>query len=115
MDGVRRWLRWVRKLYSLDTLDTRFTVPSNTPPRGAVTELQIDPIKDSPNTDNVANATTSQQDGRNKIAANAPPSLWKTNEFYFYYFIFMTVVPVMCYVPYAVSQRKSRPCQNDHW
>lgn len=102
MDGVKRWLRWVRKLYSLDTLDTRFTIPSNTPSRGAATELQIDPAKPGPSNGRI---NVAGQHNGSQALPGAGPSLWNTTEFYFYYFWFLTLVPIMIYVPYSVSKR----------
>jgi protein-cysteine N-palmitoyltransferase HHAT len=75
-------LRGLQRLYSLDTLDTRLTVSSSTS------------IKSS-----------QQRDARaQQIAADAQPSRWNTPEFYFYYFVFLTVVPMMFKTVIDVSQ-----------
>jgi hypothetical protein len=70
-------LSWLRRTYSLDTLDTRFTTSASTP----------------------ASADTrppSAKDARaNAIAQNAPTSLWRTPEFFVYYLFFITLVPLM--------------------
>jgi protein-cysteine N-palmitoyltransferase HHAT len=79
-------LQRLRRLYSLDTLDTRFTVSSNIPLK-AVGD-------DQPPRDERAQA----------IANAAPPSKWQTPEFYFYYFVFLTVVPLMFKIAIDVSQ-----------
>jgi hypothetical protein len=97
------WLQSIKKLYSLDTLDTRFTIPSSTPPRDAVTELRIDPAKPGPaksqNENQRSNGVSKHSPG-----ADIRPSLWNTPEFYFYYFIFITIIPLMFKTGYDVSK-----------
>lgn len=34
---------------------------------------------------------------------NAPQPRWKTKEFYFYYFVFATIVPQMWYIPHCAT------------
>ncbi|OKL55765.1 hypothetical protein UA08_09040 [Talaromyces atroroseus] len=78
-------LKGLQRLYSLDTLDTRLTVSSSTP------------IK--------ASQQPATRDARaQQIAAGAQPSKWNTPEFYFYYFVFLTVVPMMFKTVIDVSQ-----------
>ena len=81
--------RYIQKVYSLDTLDTRLTTSSKTPP---------DPTGDAPVD------TKEKQD----VAAKAQSSRWGTAEYSFYYLIFLTIVPLMFYVPFSVSRRKRR-------
>lgn len=69
---------WLRRLYSLDTLDTRFTTSATTP----------------------ANAIDSRppaaKDARaNAVAQSARAPLWRTPEFFVYYLFFITLVPLM--------------------
>lgn len=71
-------LSWFRELYSLNTLDTRFTTPATTPPRSASDTRPA--TKDA----------TAQA-----IASKAQPSKWRTPEFYLYYGVFLTLVPLM--------------------
>ena len=68
-------LSWLRRIYSLDTLDTRFTTAATTP----------------------ANADTRPpKDARaNVIAQRASAPLWRTPEFFVYYLFFITLVPLM--------------------
>ncbi|RAL16247.1 putative glycerol:H+ symporter (Gup1) [Aspergillus homomorphus CBS 101889] len=81
-------LAWFRRLYSLDTLDTRFTASAITPAKLAA-----------------ADARPSAKDARSAaIARNASPSKWNTFEFYIYYVIFLTVVPLMFTTVIGVSQ-----------
>ncbi|KAJ5550175.1 hypothetical protein N7535_001886 [Penicillium sp. DV-2018c] len=67
---------WLRRIYSLDTLDTRFT------------STAIAPAK--------PDARPTSKDARgNAIAQGASPSLWRTPEFFVYYLFFITLVPLM--------------------
>ncbi|KAJ5292866.1 uncharacterized protein N7443_008819 [Penicillium atrosanguineum] len=69
-------ISWLRQIYSLDTLDTRFTTSATTP----ATDTRPPPAKDA---------------RANAIAQNAPASLWRTPEFFVYYLFFITLVPLM--------------------
>ncbi|KAJ5093854.1 Membrane bound O-acyl transferase MBOAT [Penicillium angulare] len=70
---------WLRRIYSLDTLDTRFTSSATTPANAAADTRPA-----------------STKDARaNAIAQNAPASLWRTPEFFIYYLFFITLVPLM--------------------
>lgn len=77
------------QLYSLDTLDTRFTTSSKTPSKVA-------------NEDSVRKVT---KDGNtsNELPPGASPSRWNTKEFYFYALVFIVVVPLMYKSVYDVS------------
>ncbi|KKK14194.1 glycerol:H+ symporter (Gup1), partial [Aspergillus ochraceoroseus] len=78
-----------RRLYSLDTLDTRFTVPANVPLKLAAEDTRSASAKDA---------------RANAIASNASPSKWGTVEFYVYYLIFLIAVPLMFKTAIEVSQ-----------
>lgn len=84
-------LSWVRGIYSLDTLDTRFTTPSTVAYSTAV-EQRTD------------------RDGKrelyNKPDKRAQPPKWKTPEFFLYYLIFIVAVPYMFWTAYDVSRRR---------
>ncbi|KAL2856035.1 MBOAT, membrane-bound O-acyltransferase family-domain-containing protein [Aspergillus pseudoustus] len=82
-------LSWFRRLYSLDTLDTRFTVPANTPVKVAAENTRSRSVKDARS---------------NAVANNASPSKWGTPEFIFYYIIFLIAVPLMFKTVIDVSQ-----------
>ncbi|PYH37389.1 putative glycerol:H+ symporter (Gup1) [Aspergillus neoniger CBS 115656] len=86
-------LSWLRRLYSLDTLDTRLTTSSTTPPKAAAGHTRAPSARD-------ARAIA--------IARNAPPPKWRTFEFYIYYVIFLIAVPLMFITAIGVSQ-KSHP------
>ncbi|KAL4895106.1 MBOAT, membrane-bound O-acyltransferase family-domain-containing protein [Aspergillus ambiguus] len=79
---------YARRLYSLDTLDTRFTTSASTPLRAA-TDSRPAPAKD-------ARASA--------VANNASPSKWGTLEFYVYYLVFIVAVPLMFKAVIEVSQ-----------
>ena len=79
-------LQDVGKLYSLETLDTRFVIPNNAPLSSSVAEIESEDWKPTPTKD-------------------ARPSLWRTPEFFGYYFVFLTVVPIMVWIPMQISMR----------
>lgn len=97
------WRHSFRKIYCLDTLDTRFSIPGNVPPKHANTEFQEIPSIPNLSEERV---TKSRPDGApNQSLPDAKPSLWNTWEFYAYYFVFITCVPLMFKAVYDVSQR----------
>ena len=87
--------QWAGRLYSLDTLDTRFTTPAKTP--------------HTPGTDpaiSLPKETAAGHSERQTTAQGAKASKWRTPEFAVYGFIFVTVVPLMFRSVYDVSQRE---------
>lgn len=83
-------LQHIGSLYSLETLDTRFTTSSRTPPS------QIDP----------ANSTGKSERPRSEKHQNeATAPKWKTPEFGVYGLVFLIAVPWMFYTVYDISQR----------
>ncbi|KAK5400786.1 glycerol transporter [Exophiala xenobiotica] len=80
-----------RELYSLETLDTRFTNSPSTPLK-AVNE----------------NTSKPGERDRQVTPADLSPSRWKTPEFYFYAFVFLFCVPQMYWAVVEVSQRKEQ-------
>lgn len=114
------WLQYLRQLYSLDTLDTRFIISSTAPPKQALNELRLDPTRPSPQQDGQAQVRLSN--GKpTKSVEGAQPSRWRTLEFYIYYFVFITVVPFMFKVVYDVSKEshsnyaKFAPLLSEGW
>lgn len=91
---------YLRRVYQLDTLDTRFTTSTSTPYQSVI-DSRLDPAykKDGPPPGVPV-----------KLDINglpiAQPSKWRTLEFYFYYFVFLTIVPYMFWIVYEVSRRK---------
>ncbi|KAL2815778.1 MBOAT, membrane-bound O-acyltransferase family-domain-containing protein [Aspergillus cavernicola] len=82
-------ISWLRRLYSLDTLDTRFTVPANTPLKVAAEDTRSGSAKDARS---------------NAVANSASPSKWGTAEFYAYYIVFIVAIPLMFKTVIDVSQ-----------
>ena len=100
---------FLRSLYDVDTLDTRFTTPSTVPYKPALPRPGAGGRSNgSPGREALLSAD-SRRDGAADIIKRAEPSKWRTPEFYFYYFIFLTVVPYMFWVAYDVSRRTSVP------
>ncbi|ODM15091.1 hypothetical protein SI65_09587 [Aspergillus cristatus] len=85
-------LSWFRRIYSLDTLDTRFTTSATTP------------LKATADT----RSATSKDARANAIASSAAPAKWRTPEFYVYYVVFFVCVPLMFKTVVDVS-RKTHP------
>lgn len=102
MLSLRSW----RKIYSLETLDTRFVVSSNTPPRISASDFELNTVRGAPSTQpNAARERSASSGARTGAPSDIRPPLWETLEFYVYYFIFVTVVPLMFYIPYTISKR----------
>ncbi|KAK4252230.1 MBOAT, membrane-bound O-acyltransferase family-domain-containing protein [Corynascus novoguineensis] len=76
-------LSFLSSLYDLETLDTRFTTPSSVPYRAA---------------------NDKREDDKAVADKRAEPPKWRTPEFYFYYLVFLVVVPYMFWVAYDVSR-----------
>ena len=82
-------ISYLHELYSLDTLDKRFTAASKPA--------------------NVARRRSSREDVRSRAAdlpAGASPPRWKTSEFFLYYGVFLVCVPLMFKGAYDASLRK---------
>jgi protein-cysteine N-palmitoyltransferase HHAT len=93
------FLQFFRKLYSLDTLDTRFTVSATSPPKQSAFELQ----------DSSSQARQSRA-GNDGGINGTQPSKWNTPEFYFYYLVHLIAVPMMFKVAIDVSERTQKCC-----
>jgi hypothetical protein len=93
---------YVRSIYALDTLDTRFTTSSTTPYKSTI-DGRADYTKSKLSQDNALQGVSIKLDSHGQ--PRAQPSKWTTPEFYFYYFVFLTVVPYMFWVVYDVSKR----------
>lgn len=93
---------YIRSIYALDTIDTRFTSSSATPYKSVV-DARIDPTNADSKEDGPPQGVPVRLDGSGRPIAQ--PSRWKTPEFYFYYLVFIVVVPYMFYIAYDVSRR----------
>ena len=91
-------LQSVGKLYSLDTLDTRFTTSSKSPPSHS------DPVKASPN--EARSSSTKKKTSPDALIEGASPSRWKTPEFLYHGLVFLFAVPLMFWTVYDVSKRE---------
>ena len=82
------------KLFSLETLDTRFIVPATAPPKEALEQAAVDPANPLP-------IQNGHSKGKSSVD-NVQPSRWNTPEFYVYYvvigisvfFMFKSVIDV---------------------
>lgn len=84
-------LSYFRKIYNIDTLDTRFTNPS-TAPYKTVIESRDDA------------AAASRERAAKWNARTTSPSRWRTPEFYLWYLIFFPAFPAMYWVTYTASR-----------
>ena len=89
-------LHYAARLYSLNTLDTRFTTSSKTPPS------HIDPARPSP--DEAPYKKDKSRAG--ELAKGASPSRWRSPEFIYHGLVFLIAVPLMFKTAYDVSKRK---------
>lgn len=94
---------YIKSIYALDTIDTRFTSSSATPYK-AVIDARADPATSGSKRDDSIPGVGVRTDHSGRPIAQ--PSKWKTPEFYFYYFVFITVVPYMFWIAYDVSRRE---------
>ncbi|KAF1938616.1 MBOAT-domain-containing protein [Clathrospora elynae] len=89
-------LKFLRQLYSLDTLDTRFIVPATSPPKEALEDAKLDPAGPLP---------SQSGQGKSKYAAdNIQTPRWNTPEFYLYYVAILMSVFFMFKLVLDVSQ-----------
>jgi protein-cysteine N-palmitoyltransferase HHAT len=93
---------YIRSVYALDTIDTRFTSSSSTPYK-TVVDARLDPAASPSKRDDSIPGAGVKTDRHGRPVAQ--PSKWNTTEFYFYYFVFIITVPYMFWIPYDVSRR----------
>ncbi|KAI1193546.1 MBOAT, membrane-bound O-acyltransferase family-domain-containing protein [Nemania serpens] len=84
-------LSFLRHVYDLDTLDTRFTVSSSTPYTAAI-EARIDAAAEG-------SERAARWSGR-----PSSESRWRTPEFYLYYVLFTVAMPCMFWIAYDASK-----------
>ena len=97
---------YVRSIYALDTIDTRFTTSSSTSYRTVLESRAESAAAASKRDDSIPGVGVETDHSGRPIAQ---PSKWKTPEFYLYYFVFITIVPYMFWVAYDVSRRQYNP------
>lgn len=93
--GRMEALHFFRRLYSLDTLDTRLTTSSQTPLTVATDESPEKSTSERGVETNTAN-----------LPPGASPSKWRTPEFYFYHGVIILVIPQMFRSVMNVSRRR---------
>ena len=94
---------YIRSIYALDTIDTRFTNSSSTPYQAVVDRRAESAIADAKRDDSIP-GTGGKTDHSGRPVAQ--PSKWNTPEFYIYYLVFIIFVPLMFKVVYDVSKRQ---------
>ena len=101
------FLTYFQRLFSLDTLDTRFTSSSRLPAASgsSVKPTRIDPAKPVPGLD-IQNGMSRSLPSESRNRADAQPSKWMTPEFLFYFFVIIVALPLMFKSVYDVSVRK---------
>ncbi|KAF6842820.1 Glycerol uptake protein 1 [Colletotrichum musicola] len=82
------FLEFLRSIYDLDNLDTRFTNSSSVPYK-TVIEARDDPAR--------------SKESSTKIKSRAQPSKWFTPEFIFYVLVIAIAIPSMFWVAYTAS------------
>lgn len=87
-------ISYLRAVYDVATLDTRFTTPSSAPYRSA-TDVREDPAVG--------------KDHGAAVRASATPSKWKTLEYRLYFLVLMWAIPMMFWIGYSVSNRTRWP------
>ena len=93
---VMNLLHYAARLYSLDTLDTRFTISSQSP------FAHTDPPRSSPDEASHKKGKSGAVD----LAKGASPSRWRSPEFIYHGLVFLIAVPLMFKTAYDVSKRK---------
>lgn len=91
-------IAFLQQLYSLDTLDTRFTTSARTPLKAA-------------NEDPARTVKPEVEKLLTTLPTGASPSRWRTPEFYVYAVVFVVCVPQMFKAVVDVSQCKCRLAQ----
>lgn len=86
------WSHYFRRLYSLDTLDTRFTSSSHEPISGLTTDHPRD----------VPRGTSRQS----VVSSDSHTSRWQTPEYITYIILIGIAVPLMFNAAYSVSKGK---------
>ncbi|GKT43153.1 glycerol uptake protein 1 [Colletotrichum spaethianum] len=89
-------LRFLRSIYDLDNLDTRFTNASSVPYK-TVVEARADPAH--------------SKEPPAKARVRAQPSKWNTPEYWFYVIFIGGIVPYMFWIAYEVSRSTLVPVQ----
>ena len=95
---------YIQKIFSLDTLDTRFTASAK--PSQSIA-LQPDPVKPSSADSNGSLRANGAVPSQRKVEASSPK--WRTPEFYFYWLFIVVSLPLMFNAGLEVSKRECFP------
>lgn len=112
--GGRGPLSFIKGIYALDTIDTRFTTPSGVPYRRRQNENDGNGKREDDRgglgLERTTTASTTSGSGNTErervggIAAETLRTKWDTLEFYLYYLVVVIAVPYMFWVAYDVSR-----------
>ncbi|MCJ1233187.1 glycerol transporter [Varicellaria rhodocarpa] len=95
-------LNYARNMYSLDTLDTRFTTSSRNPMSSGASHIESTKLSFRERSSGRTNRDGTE---KNKQLPEALPSRWGTLEYYLYYLVIGTAVPLMFKAAYDISLR----------
>ncbi|CAD6505303.1 BgTH12-00795 [Blumeria graminis f. sp. triticale] len=95
---------YVQSIFTLDTIDTRFTSSSSVPYSTVIEARKHGEPSVTPRNNQSFTVNKNPDEQNRSKCPLAEPSKWKTPEFYFYYLVFIVVVPCMFWVPYSVSR-----------
>ena len=93
--------QYVQRLFSLETLDTRFTTSSKVQPSE---QLLNDSARAIPKSGSYN--LRSRRDASTNADTSLPASRWTSPEFVFYAVVFLIAIPLMIKSVYEVSDRK---------
>lgn len=99
------WLRFAKHIYSLDTLDTRFTAAVETDRKSRENGHSIANVKLP------AQEILSSSKQKSHDFADVQPSRWRSKEFYFYALCFIVIPPLMCKSVYDASKGAYLQCR----
>lgn len=100
-EHVMNALQYAGRLFSVDTLDARFTSSSTTPPS------RVDHARSSPS-EVPYNGSRNGRAGAEVTAKGTSPPRWRSPEFLYHGLVFLVAVPLMFKTVYDVS--KSKQC-----
>lgn len=98
--------QYVRRLFSLDTLDTRFTAATKGTRQASYEQLSADPAKPSSNRED-------SNDGAERSTEGGSHSRWGSREFFLYWLVLLVAIPLMFKSAYDVSNREANPLSSD--